>query len=289
MSSEFRAGGGALAFSRVVAILLVLAAVCLQDRSGWCGPVFDRVTKSGTLRLGVAYNRFPQGFVKPGGEWVGFEVDLAAEMARHMNLKLDAVKVSDKSWPSLLASGRIDGALCRIMHTRSLESEFDFSVPYFFDSLHLLVIKGGAKSPADLKGRKIAAVQGSSPEKAAMQVLRSAGDDAPEKNVISYPDRPSCFMALGREKVGAWLDSGIVLLEYASRSPGRFQLIAASDTVEEIAVALPQNDSAWRDLINFTIQDMAADGSLKRIYDQWFGPDSQYPFPARRGIDIWSE
>lgn len=278
-----------MTFSRLVTIFLVLGTLCMQGAVAWCGPAFERVTKSGTLRLGVAYNRFPQGFVKPTGEWVGFEVDLASEIARHMNLKLEAVKVSDKSWPSLLASGRIDGALCRIRHTRSLESEFDFSVPYFFDAMHLLVIKGNVKSPGDLKGQKISAVQGSSAEKAAMKVLRDTGDESAEKNVISYPDRPSCFMALGREKVGAWLDSGLVLLEYASRSPSRFQLVPVSDNVEEIAVALPQDDSAWRDLINFTIQDMAADGSLKKIYDHWFGTDTQHPFPARRGIDIWSE
>jgi polar amino acid transport system substrate-binding protein len=155
--------------------------------------------------------------------------------------------------------------------------------------MHLLVAKSGIKSPADLKGQKIAAVQGSSAEKAAMKLLRDAGDEAGEKNVISYPDRPSCFMALGRDKVAAWLDSGLVLLEYASRSPGRFQFVPFSDSVEEIAVALPQDDSAWRDLINFTIQDMAADGSLKRIYDQWFGSGTQHPFPARRPMDIWSE
>jgi polar amino acid transport system substrate-binding protein len=270
-------------------LICALAIVCCSAGEAWSGPVFDRVTKSGVVRLGVAYNRYPQGFVKPTGEWVGFEVDLAAEIARHMNLKLEAVKVSDKSWPSLLSSGRIDGALCRIRHTRSLESEFDFSIPYFFDSMHLLVTKGGIKSPADLKGQKISAVQGSSAEKAAMKVLKDAGDESAEKNVISYPDRPSCFMALGREKVAAWLDSGMIVLEYASRSPGRFQIIPVSDAVEEIAVALPQDDSAWRDLINFTLQDIAADGSLKRIYDQWFGPDTAYPFPARRAIDIWSE
>jgi polar amino acid transport system substrate-binding protein len=130
-------GGNALAFFRLAAILLVIGTLCSPDRAAWSGPVFDRVMKNGALRLGVAYNRFPQGFVKPTGEWAGFEVDLASEMARHMNLKLETVKVSDKSWPSLLSSGRIDGALCRIRHTRSLESEFDFSVPYFFDEMHL--------------------------------------------------------------------------------------------------------------------------------------------------------
>jgi polar amino acid transport system substrate-binding protein len=245
--------------------------------------------KSGTVRLGLPYNRVPQGFLKPTGEWVGFEVDLGTEIAKHMNLKLEVVKVNDKTWPTMLAEGRIDAALCRIRHTRSQEGEYDFSVPYFFDSLCALIPKGGFKTPSDLKGHKVAAVQGSSAEKTAMRLLKESGDDSSEKNVVSYPDRPSCFMALGREKVSAWVDSGLVLLEYASRSSGRFELMPASPAAEEIAAAVPQDDSAWRDLINFTIQDMAADGSLRKVYDQWFGPDTPYPFPSRRSIEIWSE
>lgn len=254
-----------------------------------CGPTFDRVTKANLIRVGVPYNIVPQGFLKPSGEWVGFEVDLAAELASHMNLKLEMVRVNDATWKSMLPRGQIDAALCRIVHRRSLESEFDFSVPYFFDSPQIMVLKGTFKTAAELKGQKIAAVQGSLFEKTAMQMLRKLGDESAEKNVVSFPDRPACFMSLGREKIGGWLDSGMVLLEYCSKSPGRFELVAAGDAVEEVAVALPQDDSAWRDLVNFTVQDMASDGTLKKIYDKWFGPDSPQPFPAKRSIDIWPE
>jgi polar amino acid transport system substrate-binding protein len=254
-----------------------------------CGAVFDRVMKSGTVRLGIPYNRIPQGFLKPSGEWVGFELDLASELAKHMNLKLETVKVNDQTWGSMLTRGRVDAALCRITHRRSLENAFDFSVGYFFDGPNILILKGSFKSVGDFKGNKIAAVQGSPSEKAAMRLLKEAGDQAAEKNVVSFPDRPTCFMALGQGKVAGWLDSGMTLLEYSSRSPGRFELVSASDAVEEVAMALPQNDSAWRDLINFTIQDMAADGSFKRIYEQWFGSESPYAFPAKRSIDVWPE
>lgn len=254
-----------------------------------CGAVFDRVMKSGTVRLGVPYNRIPQGFLKPSGEWIGFELDLAKEMAKHMNLKLETVKVNEQTWGPMLSRGRIDAALCRITHRRSLENAFDFSVPYFFDALNILILKGTFKSTGDLKGNKIAAVQGSPSEKAAMRLLKEAGDQTAEKNVVSFPDRPTCFMALGQGKVAGWLDSGMTLIEYSSRSPGRFELIGASDAVEEVAAALPQDDSAWRDLVNFTIQDMAADGSFNKIYDQWFGSETPYAFPVKRSIVIWPE
>ena len=106
---------------------------------------------------------------------------------------------------------------------------------------------------------------------------------------MSYPDRPSCFMAVAREKAAAWIDSGLALLEYVSRKPARFELIPASNAVEGIAVALAQDDSAWRDLLNLTIQDMAANGTLKKIYDKWFGPESSYRFPMRGTVEIWPD
>ncbi len=189
----------------------------------------------------------------------------------------------------MLSKGQIDAAFCRIVHSRSPENEFDFSGPYFYDSPQILTIRGNIRNPADLKGHKIAAVQGSIGERNAMKLLRQIGDDAPEKNVVSFPDRPSCFMALGKEKVAGWLDSGMILLEYASRSPGRFELIPASDNLVEVVVALPQDDSAWRDLVNFTIQDMIIDGTYQKIYTKWFGPETPYSFPLRRSIDTWPE
>ena len=272
------------ACASVFALILAFAAT-----AGHCGTIFDRAMKAGRIRLGLPYNHIPQGFLKPDGDWVGFEVDLASAMAKRMNLKLEPTKVNDKTWSALLARGQIDAALCRIRQTRTLEREFDFSVPYFFDSAQILVPKGEFKKAADLKGLKIAAVQGSSAESLAMQILRAAGDENAERNVISFPDRPASFMALGRAKVSGWIDSGVVLLEYCSKTSGRFELIPASESLEPVAVAVVQNDSAWRDLINFAIQDVYEDGSFKKIYDKWFGPNTPYAFPAKRPIDIWPQ
>ncbi|MEJ2718267.1 MAG: transporter substrate-binding domain-containing protein [Deltaproteobacteria bacterium] len=272
-----------MALRRTCLSSLILLVILVPATVGHCGEVLDRVMKRGAVRLGVPYNRIPQGFLEGDGKWVGFEVDVAKEMAPEL------VKVNDKTWGSMLSSGRIDAAMCRIRHTRSLETQFDFSVPYFFDAPYILVLKGRFKNPAELAGHKIAAVQGTLPEKEAMRLLREEGDKMAEKNVVSYPDRPSCFMALGREKVSGWIDSGMSLIEYASRKPGRFELIKVTDRVEPVAIAVPQNDSAWRDLVNFTIQDMAADGSLKKIYEKWFGPKTPYAFPMRRAIEIWPQ
>ena len=154
----------------------IVASIGLGSDCARGGTVFDRVSKAGVVRIGIPHNLTPQGFLDPSGEWVGFEVDFASELARHMNLKLEKVKVTDKNWGSMLSRGLIDAALCRIRHTRSLEAAFDFSVPYFFDSQQVLVLKGAFKNASDLKGKQVAAVQGSSAEKTTMRLLREAGD-----------------------------------------------------------------------------------------------------------------
>lgn len=274
---------------RKMCAAIVLAVTLLMPVPGRSGQVFDRVMKSGEVRLGIPYNVIPQGFLKPSGEWVGFEVDFAVELAKHLDLKLHQVKVTEQTWGPMLTRGQIDAALCRIRHTRSRESEFDFSVPYFFDAKQILVRKGAFKNVQALKGHKIAALQGSSSEKAAMRLLREAGDEEAEKNVVSFPDRPACFLALGKDEVSGWIDSGMILLEYASQSPGRLELLDTAGVVEAVAAAVAQNDSAWRDMINFAVQDMATDGTLAKLYDKWFGPDTQYPFPMKRSIEIWPE
>ena len=153
----------------------------------------------------------------------------------------------------------------------------------------MLAVKGYFKTAADLAGKKIAVVQGTPYEKAAIAILKQAGDEKAEQNVVLYPDAPTCFMAVGQEKVAGWLDSGMTLLEYSSQSPRRFERITASGAVGEVAVAVPKNDSAFRSLIDSAIQDMVADGSFTKVYDKWFGPETPYSILIMRPVNIWPD
>ncbi|MCL6512070.1 MAG: transporter substrate-binding domain-containing protein [Anaerolineae bacterium] len=51
-----------------------------------------------------------------------------------------------------------------------------------------------------------------------------------------------------------------------------FSVATFSSSGVPLGIALPTNDSALRDLVNFTLQDMWADGTFARIFQKWF-PD----------------
>jgi polar amino acid transport system substrate-binding protein len=56
---------------------------------------------------------------------------------------------------------------------------------------------------------------------------------------------------------------------------------------EPYGIGLPQDDSDWRDAVNFALQDMWADGTYKKIYDKWYGPKTPYSFPLTEEIEMW--
>jgi polar amino acid transport system substrate-binding protein len=52
-------------------------------------------------------------------------------------------------------------------------------------------------------------------------------------------------------------------------------------------MGLPEDDSDWRDAVNFALQDMWNDGTYMQIYNKWYGPDTPYYFPMTEKIEMW--
>jgi ABC-type amino acid transport substrate-binding protein len=91
------------------------------------------------------------------------------------------------------------------------------------------------------------------------------------------------FLPLAPDQVAAALADGSVQLAIGSiQRVGEnerrmdFSLTTFHSAGVPLAVALPMNDSGLRDLVNFTLQDMLADGTLGRIFQRWF-PDQPAP------------
>jgi polar amino acid transport system substrate-binding protein len=44
-------------------------------------------------------------------------------------------------------------------------------------------------------------------------------------------------------------------------------------------IGVPENDSRWRDTLNYCLHDLWLSGEFHTIYDKWFGPNSMTPIP----------
>ncbi|EMG36687.1 amino acid ABC transporter substrate-binding protein, PAAT family [Desulfocurvibacter africanus PCS] len=274
---------------RLVKAFLVVAAVALCcASSAFAESTYDKVMKAKVLRAGIMTNSIPGAFYNEKKEWVGFDVDIAEEVAKRLGVKLERVPVTDKTRISFVQQGRIDMSVANMTHKRERDKSIDFSITYFFDGQKLLVKKdSGIKDWKDAVGKKIASTQGTTSEVNARNMLKQLGDPKADTNVISFPDYAAAFQALQNGRVVGFTTDSTILLGYAAQVPGQFVLVGDFISDEPYGIGLPENDSKWRDSVNFALQDMWADGAYKKIYDKWYGPNTPYYFPLTAKIEMW--
>lgn len=253
----------------------------------FAGPVYDRIMKEKVIRGGIMTDSIPGAYYNQQGEWVGFDVDMAEEIAKRLGCKLERVPVSNKTRVAFVQQGRIDISVANMTHKRERDKSIDFSITYFFDGQKLMAKKGKYTKWEDFVGKKIATMQGTTSEINVKNLLKKLGDKDYEKNVISFQKESECFQALQMGRVAAWSTDSTILLGYSAKSPGNYELVGDFFSNEPYGIGLPENDSALRDAVNFAIQDIWQDGTYMKIYNKWYGSDTPYYFPMTEQIEMW--
>lgn len=268
---------------------LALSAVLLTVAASmaFAGPTYDRVMKDKVVKAGISNKGKPFGFINDKNEWVGFDMDMATEIAKRLGVKLEPVVVNNKTRVSFVQTNppKVDMVLCNMTHKRIRDERIDFSITYFFDGQRFLAPIGTIKSPKDLAGKKVGSMQGTTSILNVKKYLKSLGDSNPQ--VIGYQNEVEMFEALRSGRVQAISTDSTLLIALAAKTPGKYELVGEFISDEPYGVGLPEDDSAWRDAVNFAIQDIWKDGTYKKIYEKWFGPNSETPFPLTSKIEMW--
>lgn len=273
---------------KATAVVLALGMLCgLGATQAQAGPAYDQVMKSKVLRVGTMTDSIPGAYYNEKKEWVGFDVDIADEIAKRNDLKVDRIPVTNKTRIAFIQQGRIDISVANMTHKRERDKSIDFSITYFFDGQKMLAKKGQFKDLKDFAGKKIATMQGTTSEINVKNLLKELGDKDVDKNVISFQKESECFQALKMGRVVGWSTDSSILIGYAAQAPGEFELVGDFFSDEPYGIGLPEDDSKLRDMVNFTLQDMWLDGTYKKIYDKWYGPNTPYHFPLTRKVETW--
>ncbi|MBI3241197.1 MAG: transporter substrate-binding domain-containing protein [Chloroflexi bacterium] len=275
-------------------ILLVVSAMFLVTacQSAAVAPAstatqstLDKVRAAGVVRAGVRFDNPPLSYIDPNGNWVGFDVDLANELARRLNVKIEQVKVDETTRISFLQEGKIDMAVASMNHTRKREDAVDFSLTYFWDSQTFMVRQdSGIDSLEDLFGKKVALNAGSSAIDAWKKYVAEHGGPATE--IVEFTDKVAAVQALRDGAVDGYAEDGITLLALAAGDANLVLLPGGINPVQ-FGIGLPVNDSAWRDAVNYALQEMWKDGTYAAIYDKWLGPEAEVHLPLGGQMEVW--
>ncbi len=227
-------------------------------------------------------DRYPFAYVGGGGAPVGYEVRLLGLLADTWLGDSGAVDFVDgdlETGAEMMRSGQADLILGGLAHSREAELMVDFALTTYVAGESLLVEAGTTiEGLGQLAGKQVGAVQGSG---SGETLLALAADAGVQVTVSYYATLEDSIGALRAEEISAIVADRADLLYTADNTAG---LVLLDWRLSEVplALGLPPGDSAFRDLVNLTLQSLAADRSLEGLYSVWFddAPRALEPWPG---------
>jgi polar amino acid transport system substrate-binding protein len=249
--------------------------------------LLDEIKARGTVRVGTRTDNPPHSQITAQGEWVGFDNDMAAAIAKRLGVKLEMVKVDELTRISFLQNNKIDLAIASISKTKKRGAQVDFSQTYFYSVQTFVVKKGTASTYEDLIGKKVGASRGSSSIGNWTDWLKRHGVTK-TPDIEQFGDKRAALAAVKSGSIAGWTEDYEVLASYAHNDPDLAVLNVPGGTgVKLDGVAMRKNESALRNAVDLAIGDIAATGEYDKIYDAWFGPSSTAPVPRQGTIEVW--
>jgi ABC-type amino acid transport substrate-binding protein len=220
--------------------------------------------------------------VNKNNEWVGFSIDLVETsilplISKKLNkqIKLEKKESAPNTRIPLLTSNAVDLIAETMTDTQSRREQVDFSLTFFATGAQFLVKRGAPiKGIQTIAGKRVAAQQGSTNAK----IIR---ERVPTAKLLEFPDQPAAFQALAQGQVQAYTNDGIQLagLKAKAPKPDEWAVVGEFYSYEPYGMAMRKNDSDFRQLVNLGLMDAIESGKYFELYDKWFGPKGEVPYP----------
>lgn len=262
-------------------IPLLLAAVLAMVLFAGCGSSDsssdqDNVTNDDkTFVVGLDDSFPPMGFRDDNNNIVGFDVDLAKEAAKRMDMDIAFQVVNWDTKEMELDNDKVDALWNGLTITDERKENMDFTDPYLENDQVVVVKKDSDISKiSDLADKKVGCQKGSSAYDALMSNDISEKIDGGEPT--QFDENVSCFQDLDSGRIDAMVVDSVVAKYYIKENNSNFKILDESLAKEKYGVAVKKGNSEMLDKIQNALNDMKEDGTAGKISEEWFGEDIIY-------------
>lgn len=258
----------------IAAALAVAGAAGIGPAAAQTESIFDKIKRTGVFNAGVRFDFPPVGSIDSAGKPVGFGPDVAALIAAKMGVKLEFTQITSQTRMPLVQSGRVDADIGPTTPTKQREEAADFTIPYVWDGVTLVIHKGASTNIKDYgPPKKLSTTQGSF-------ILDLMKAEVPNAEFVLFQEYPDAIVALLNKKVDGVGVNRFNGEAFVKRHPD--QLALADDYfVDPWAIMVRQNDSKWRNFLNWTLQELWAEGKYQEVYAKHFGSPPRF--------NMWSQ
>lgn len=245
----------------VLLIGVISTTLFAKDKS------LEEVKEKGYFIVGLDATFTPMGYRDNDEQIVGFDVDLAKEVAKRMGVE---VKFKPCEWDAIifeLRSKNIDMVWNGMTVTPARAKQVLFSNPYLINSQIIFTKKGvGPYKVEDLAGKVVGVQLGSSGAQAV--------EDNPIKDKIKqvkkYSTNVEALMDLEAGRIDAVVMDEVSGKYYNSKK-STLNYSVENLANEQFAVAFRKNDEQLANQVNEVLEQMKQDGTFAKLEEKWFG------------------
>lgn len=249
-------------------IMLLLVAVLGMSMLVGCGSKDS--SADATFTVGFDKEFPPMGFVADDGSFTGFDLDLAKEVASRLNMELKLQPIDWNAKNMELDSGNID-CVWNGFTINGRESEYEWTQPYMNNNQIVVVLDNSdIATLADVAG-KVVAVQDDSSALSAIDGNPGFKDSL--KTLVKTNTNLNALMELESGAVEAVVMDEIVARYMIERKDAKYKVLDEVVGAEKFGVGFKLGNTELRDQVEATLIEMANDGKLAEISDNWFGKD----------------
>lgn len=250
----------------LAALAVTLSVTMLAGCSEESTDSLARVQKAGEVSFAMSGGYPPFNFYNDQNELVGFDVDVAREVAKRLDVNFKPVTTEWSGIIEGLRSGAYDGILGSMAVTEKRLEVVNFSTPYYYSGAQVVVKKGAPyTAPDQLKGKAIGVVTGTTYANDAEKL--GAGD------VKLYKDDTHTLTELNNGVVDGVITDRVVGVNAMNSGKFDIALLGMPLRGEDIAVALRKGDDTLLAEVDKILTAMHTDGTLSALSRKWLKTD----------------
>lgn len=227
----------------------------------------EQVIRRGTLRVGLDVF-VPWAMKDKKGELIGFEIDVARQLAKDMGLKVEFVPTK---WsgiiPSLIA-GKFDVIIGGMTATPERNMKINFTAPYYHTGQGLLANRkmtgGFAVDDFNTPEVTLAARLGSTAALAAKARF-------PKATLRLFDDEPAAVQEVRNGRVHAMVAGQPLPAHSAASAPELLTAYPDQLMKEPICMGIRKGDVDTLNFLNNWIEGVRSKGWIDERYQFWFG------------------
>lgn len=254
---------------KLVLSMVVLLGVFPNSASAQSDVTID---KEAGVVIGLDDTFAPFGFKNEEGEYVGFDLDLAAEIFDRMEIDYTVQPIDWSMKETELNTGNIDMIWNGYSITPEREEIVQFSDPYI-ENRQVIIVKadGDVYTKADLAGRFVA-TQEQSASLAAVLADKEFAESIDGGTPITYATFVEVFSDLNNERVDAIVVDETMASYYLEQTgdTDNYRILDENFGEEFYGVGFRKSDTEFVEEFNQVLAEVIEDGTFAEIKSNWF-------------------